>query len=369
MLEFSKNRIVLIHSNDGTDVRVGKVSRSLSKMGFDTHFIGWDRRPQLEKTLDLGNAQMHLLTRETPFGKPTATGILRFAWHIAKTLARLRPETVCCVNEDNVLLALPMRRLFYRHLVCDVFDALCDRNSHRSWPVRNALSVVEHISRMGADRLIATDTARFSKFGRYKPKCIVVENYPEDPGEDLANTTLDGPMRIYVAGTMHLRRGLRQLIAAVDAAEDIEIVSAGWLFDDYARDVFAKHPKVSFHGIVTASESLRLAAQCDAIFSFYEPSSVNNRQASPNKVYDAMSVGRPVIINEEAGVSQWVVDNHVGLRLPYFDVEVLRRVLKSLKGQRGSLPDFARHARQLFNQGYSWENMEPRLEELYRSLL
>jgi hypothetical protein len=38
-------RIALIHGNDGSDVRVGKTCRSLARLGFDVHFIGWDRRP------------------------------------------------------------------------------------------------------------------------------------------------------------------------------------------------------------------------------------------------------------------------------------------------------------------------------------
>ena len=369
MPRFNTNRIALVHGNDGTDVRVGKVCRSLSRMGFDMHFIGWDRRPNIEKTVELGLTHTHIMKAATPYGSSTIFGSMRFALHMARELRKLRPNTVCCVNEDNALLALPMCGLFYRHLVCDVFDGILDRHSNSSLPSRIVLCAIAHISRIGADRLIATDSARFEGFGRYRPKCIVIENYPEDPGEDLASTPLDGPIRIYAAGTMYVGRGLRQLLAAVDATTNAEVVSAGWLYDDYATDVFVKHPKVAFHGIVTAQESLRLAAQCDAVFSFYEPSSVCTRQASPNKIYDAMSVGRPVIINEEAAVSQWIVDNHLGVRLPYTDTEGLTRILNSLKEKRKSVPDFARHARELFNQGYSWEQMEPRLNELYRSFL
>jgi glycosyltransferase involved in cell wall biosynthesis len=225
------------------------------------------------------------------------------------------------------------------------------------------------ISRIGADRLIATDIARYERFGSFKEKCIVVENYPEDPGEDLANTPLGGPIRIYAGGSMSVRRGLEQLIDVVETTPNVEIISAGWLYDNYATNVFAKHPKVSFHGIVKANESLRLAAQCDAIFAFYEPNSVNNRQASPNKVYDAMSIGRPIIINEEAAVSKWVVENNLGFRLPYTDIDGLRRIVESMEEQRRFLPEFAQDKRQLFNEGYSWEKVEPRLYELYRSIL
>lgn len=368
MFQFDKNRIVLISGNDGTDARIGKVCRSLSKMGFELHYVGWDRCPDADKPVDLGSAHLHIIRNVTPHGRFTVSGFIRFARHVVNKLREIRPNTVCCVDEEYSLLAMPMRFLFYRFLVCDVMDALYDRHSHRNWPMRTALRVLSFINRLGANRLIATDEARFEKFGRFKSKCTVVGNYPEDPGEDVAKTLLDGPTRIYAAGSMSVPRGLKQLIAAVDATTDVEIISAGWLYDDYAKEVFAKHPSVSFRGIVSLSESLQLAAQCDAVFAFYEPHSVNNRMASPTKLYDALSVGRPVIINEEAEVSEWVADNEVGFRLPYADTEGLKQVLASLKEHRQKLPQFAQHARWSFRQGYSWEAMEPRLRQLYTSL-
>lgn len=369
MPPFNKNRIALISPNDGTDVRIGKVCRSLSKMKFDMHFIGWDRRPESQKPLDLGLTNTRIMTCATPYGRATLSGTFMFCQHIAESLKHLRPNVVSCVNEEYILAALPMRHLFYRYLVGDIFDSLHDRYSYNIWPISNALKVLSIIGRIAADRLIVTDSARFERMGRNKKKCIIVENYPEDPGPELAHIPLNGPIRIYVCGSMSMSRGLKQLIDVINATTDVEIISAGWLYDDYAKNVFAKHPKVSFHGVVTAHESLQLAAQCDAIFAFYAPLSINNQQASPNKIYDAMSVGRPVIINEEAAVSEWVVDNNVGFRVPYLDTTGLMRVLETLKVRRGFMTDFIKHQRLLFSQGYSWEKMEPRLYDLYKSFL
>lgn len=368
MPRFHQNRIALIHGNDGTDVRVGKICRSLSKMGADMHFVGWDRRPAQEKVFDLGATETYIMEAPTHYGRSTLSGNVKFFFHILASLRRLRPNTVWCVNEDHALLVLPYRGLYYRRMVCDVFDALYDRHSHRNWLARNALRAIANLCRTNADTLIATDETRYETFGQYRSKCVVVENYPEDPGDQLADTLPQGPVKVYVAGTLNEGHGLRELLAAIETIPDIEVVSAGWLFDDFARDTFAKHSKVTFHGILTASESLRLASQCDAILAFYEPTSVNNRQASPNKVYDAMSVGRPVIINEECGVSKWIVSNNVGYRLPYSDVEGLKQLLQSLRKRREMLARFATNSRDLFRKGYSWQNLEPRLEDVYKKL-
>lgn len=361
-------RIAIVHGNDGSDVRIGKMCRSLSRMGHDVHFIGWDRRPDTEKEVDLGRATPHIIVHKTRFGRASVAGQFHFFGHIARTLAKLRPQTVQCVNEDVALLVLPFRDLFYQRLVCDVFDSLVERHSDRALPVVWVLRIVSELVRSGADRLIATDAARFERFGRYRGKCVIVENVPEDPGGELSRGFPSGAAKIYVAGTLHENRGLRQIIEVAQRVENLEIVSAGWLYDDYASHVFAGHPKVSFKGIVTARQSLRLAAQCDAVLAFYAPTSVNNLYASPNKIYDAMSVGRPVIINSEIRVAQWVLNNKVGWACRYDDIEGLEEIVLGLQSARVSLSAWAARLRELFVNGHTWERMEGRLASLYAAL-
>ncbi len=361
-------RIVIVYGNDGSDVRIGKICRSLSSKGYDVHFVGWDRRPDTDKTIDLGTTHIHLMSMKTHMWRATLGGQIRFTWHAIRMLAKLRPEVVHCVNEDNTFGILPFRGILYKHLVCDVFDALLDRHSHRPKYITMVLRAVAGIVRFSVDRLIATDAVRFERFGRFRKKTVIVENVPEDPGDQLACLLPQGPVKIYVAGALSLGRGIKQILEAVDRVEGIEILSAGWSFDEFARETFLPHPKVTFKGIVTARQSLDLAAQCDAVLCYYAPVSINAIYASPNKIYDAMSVGRPSIINKEAKVSRWIEENNLGLACPYEDVDALVRVLESLKSNRENLFDFATRTREFFVQGYTWDKMESRLEEMYASL-
>lgn len=358
-------RIALIHGNDGTDVRVSKTCRSLSRMGYRVHFIGWDRRPGETKRADLGRTARHVMEHATPHGRLTARGQWRFWRHMVGALRRIRPHTVCCVNEDCALLALPFRGVLYRRLVCDVFDALADRHSRRALPVRWALRAVGELVRGSADRLIATDRARLERFGRFRGKCVVVENVPEDPGAALAEALPTGSGKIYVGGSLSESRGLRQVIEAVEPLDDVEIVAAGWAYDRYAAETFIPHPKVTFRGVVTGGESLALAASCDAVLAFYAPVSVNNIEASPNKIHDALSVGRRVIVNREIRVARRVEAEALGWTCGYDDVAALRRIAASLVARRSSLPAFTVRARRAFLRGGTWADMEPRLREVY----
>jgi glycosyltransferase involved in cell wall biosynthesis len=202
----------------------------------------------------------------------------------------------------------------------------------------------------------------------YEGKARIVENVPEDPGGELAQRKPEGPVKVWAAGTLDDLHGLRQLLEAVASLDDVLIVSAGWPYDDFAATEFLRSKRVVYHGIVRSDRALELAASCDAVFCYYAPTNENMVNASPNKVYDAMAVGRPILINREVKVASWVVENAVGHAFAYDDVASLRAAISRLAIERSSLPSFAARSRALFGQR-SWGHQEPELARIYLDLV
>lgn len=361
-------KILLMHPNDGTDIRVSKTCRSLTRMGFEVFFVGWDRRPGVEKEIDCGGAKLLIMRHATRYGRNTPAGFLLYWLHVLLNLCALRPDIVVCINEEPACLVLPFRGLLYRKLVCELYDGVVERYGSSKSRLAPLLVRYGNFVRRAADRIIVTDERRFELLGPVRSKAVIVSNFPEDPGEEASTVIPSGPIKIYVSGSLSLSRGLKQILECVERLEGVQIVSAGWLYDSFASEVFARHPKVSYRGILSGIESLLLAAQCDAIYSFYAPTSVNNIYASPNKIYDALSVGRPVIINSEVIVAGWVTENSYGWSSPYEDVASLTRVLSQVADGRDGLAAFSQRARADFRGKYSWELMEKTLASLYRDL-
>ena len=148
-----------------------------------------------------------------------------------------------------------------------------------------------------------TDPLRWERLGEFKNKAVVVGNVPEDPGGHLSTQLPTGRIKILVTGAMSKSRGLEQILRAIERTPEARVVAAGRASDSFAEDVFLKHDQVDYRGVVTPHESLELAASCDAVFAYYSPSSQNHIYASPNKLFDAMCVGRPVIMNSEVKMS------------------------------------------------------------------
>ena len=362
-------KITLIHGNDGSDVRIGKMCRSLSRLGYDVSFIGWDRRPDTtERSIDLGSANTKIMRLATKHGRATILGQIKFTSFAIKTLIRQKPNVLCAVNEDLALMFLPFKRILFSKLVCDIFDPFDDRHSGKGFLHKIVSKTVAFLSRFFCNHLIATDENRKSRLGKFSSKTTVIENMPEDPGDGFSKASPTGPTAIYVSGTLNEGRGIKQILAAVEKLPETRIIAAGWTYDDYAQDIFVNHPRVDFRGIVTLAQSLELASQCDAVLCYYAPTSDNNLNASPNKIFDAMSVGRPCIINSETKISAWVAEKEYGFLCPYEDVETLTDIINSLLEKRKQLPEKAITWRADFCKNYCWSKMEARLNRMYGAL-
>lgn len=358
-------RIAIVFGNDGSDPRIIRTSRSLVKMGHDVHFIGWDRRSEPPRNIDLGGGQLHVLRYSRPLSRSSLWAQIRFSLFTIQQLSRLRPDVVCAANEENAVRVLPFRKLLYKRLVCDVIDSQRDVFSNRILPVRLLWSFISELAHISSDTLIATDHTRFQRFGRHKCKTKVIGNYPEDPGEGLSKQFPAGKITIYVAGVLTENRGLRQILGAIKDLPDVSITAAGWPTDAFSSETFIRHPQVHYLGHVSLAKSLELAANSDAVLTFYAPNCRNNILASPTKLYEAMSVGRPVIMNREAQVAKWVEEKSLGFTCAYEDRDGLRNIVQSLASYRSQLPNFASRVRHLFQTAHSWEKMEAVLEEIY----
>lgn len=357
--------LVYLSRNDGTDMRISKECRSLAAMGFDVTFVGWEWLNVGEARPDPMPEIRKRVYRSRP-GQSKARALPGFVAFARRVLREVRPDAIHAVNEELGGLAMPFKgRAFF---VVDIFDSVVLVASgpglkHRA--IRRAALAVQK----SADALIVTDEPRRERLGRFAAKAHVVPNYPVDPGPELAATTLPAsPVRLLVAGSLGAGRGLEPCLALAERRDDVQIVAAGWAYDDLARD-FLAHPRVEAHGLVTPAEALVLSAGCHAIMALYEPMNENNKMASPNKIYDALCVGREVVINAETGVSAWVAEQQTGRVVPYGDLDALSDAVDALPTEPAAFSATAARLRELFERGFSWSVAERALRGVYAPLL
>jgi hypothetical protein len=282
--------LLYISINDGTDTRIFKEVKSLS-IDFDITFIGVFTPSSTPSMLPEGCRTIFI------------QGLRRSPLTIAKIFFRvayLRPwsfKSIHVINENLALILYPLL-LLSRHWVLDVFDSFFLKSTSRI--VNMFKLLLQRIVYSSASAILVTDEARLNLLPEWsRSKAKVLPNYPlADRQAITVKAEPAGPLKIFFSGSIGVDRGFPFLLNLIKQDPQLHVHVAGWLYDQAGKEL-CKHPQVTYHGIVHQSAAAQIAKQCDYILCLYEPNIVNNIYASPNKIYDGIQAGVPIIINQE----------------------------------------------------------------------
>lgn len=364
-------KVLYVGRLDGADLRAALMCNSLQSFGHEVVFVGWDKNGGKKKTLlNPKVKQCVLMTDGTKGAFHKLDDFVRLLW---KTIREEKPDVVQAVNEDVAVMTLPLKGIAYKKLVLDVYDSVI-ANPSRERLGRFVRPVLRSLGNAKADRIIETWESLQELLGRHQKKSVVIANCCPDPGEEYArNYPVGEAILISVGGTLFRKRDqLDVLIAAAELCPkgSVRILASGLLQDEYSREVFAKHPLVIYRWLETPRDFLAAAAASDAI-TYLRGDAVESEYRArvvPNRLFDAMSIGRPLIISSDTRISGWVAEKNYGFAWKNGDVEGLSQIILSLKARRNSLPEFAARVRNDYVCNYTWPCMEKRLKTMYDEL-
>ena len=344
-----KQKMLYVTINDGSDTRINKEIKSLYPY-FDIDYIGIGK--QLDKAFIQEYCNTFNVIKGYHFNK---WDLIKYYWLFLKLFFTKKYHTIHVINEQNYMLFLPFL-MFHRHVVLDIFDSIFLIRKMNNWTLKLRDFIYKKVR-----NIIVTDYNRKSLMEEsFHHKIDVIGNYPYARVKPvLENKT--NLLKIFYYGTLNEERGTKMLQALIDTYKDVKVIMAGWISDDNARKM-TEHNQVEFIGTVTQEKALDIASECDYLMCVYEPNNINNINASPNKIYDAIQVETPVIINGEVKVSQFVSDNELGIVIPDFYNINSTTFYERLKNNKDKFT-FSDELK----EKYTWENEEKTLLRLHQS--
>lgn len=343
-----KPALLYVSVNNGSDTRINKEVATLSR-AFEIDFVGLIQEPGPNYVANTVRS-CHMVQGR----RRSIISMARIGLTAAGLLARHRYASVHVINEPLWLLLLPLL-FWHRRVVLDVFDSVFLKENLPRW-----LCVLSRrIAYSTAARIVVTDAQRAALMPSFTLRRItVVENYPYRFNGTLADRRTESVL-IYFCGSLHTQRGTAFLQGLLAADPSIRVRMAGWAYDDEAR-ALTRHPQVEWLGIVDQRRSMEIASECTFILCLYAPCCENNIYASPNKIYDAIQAGTPVIINAEVKVSEFVRTHGLGVVLPMYEVQDFAAVARELC-------EFAARYRPdpALREEYTWESVAPKLLEAH----
>lgn len=363
-----KLKLAYIHSDSPNNVRVSKCLQVFADHFEEVHYIGCVRKGVWSDTEALPGVHYHIDRRPALRGIRGLGTSLRFMAYVKAQLRQISPDVVVATNEDYVL---PFTMGYFKRppvLVCDLIDSLAIRTVDALHYLNPLWSLLSRWSLNSLDGLVEVTEERLARHKKIPKHHVVIFNSP--PATPLQPRPNLPDKFIYVCGSiLDDVSGAEALLAACEKTPGASIVFAGRPIGSWMRNTFLNHPLVTNLNETTPRGSMEIAAAATAMFAHYKPFIENHIYAAPNKLFDAMMTGIPLLINSECLVSDFAKKVGFGIPTKFGSVEELQRAIQEVYAPDEQLIASCKHAQVLFEMEYSWQCMEERWIGFFDQLL
>ena len=367
-----KTRIVILRSNPvNPDSRVEKEAKTLSNNGFFTTIIAWDREENYKSKKDILFDQIPIIRKgiKASFGDGMKNIIpfIKFQLYLLHWLIKNKKnyDIVHACDFDTAFITMIASFITRRKMVFDIFDYLStDANNIFSKIIKFFEdSIINY-----ADATIICTEERIKQIKDAKPKkMIVIHNTPsyKDVGFIVNNTKIT---KIVYVGILQDYRLLKEVANVIIKHPNLELHIAGFgKYEDYFVDLSDKYENIKFYGKISYEKAIELESQCDVMLAIYDPNIGNHIFAAPNKFYESLMLGKPVIMVKNTGMSSVVEKYDIGECIDYNQCSFEQGLLH-LISRKNEWKTMHYKMKKLYLEDYSWHTMEIRLIGLYNDL-
>lgn len=373
--------VLIIRSNPvDPDPRVEKEADSLLEAGYIVDVFCWDRgsdHPVTEsiRTLSHGNVNIYRIGISAAFGAGFRKNL--------RPLVRFQMEIIRFINKNykdyDVLHVCDFDTAFAGYigsrgrclkLIYDIFDYYADAFGVPNILKKIVIGVDTHIINHADGVIICSEQRRAQLRGARPRRLSVIHNSPQSELK-LIEGEQDSPhdrMRIAYIGILSDCRLIPELLEIVSRHRDYELHIAGFgKYEDLCAEYADCNDNIIYYGRTEYTQTLKIESLCDVMTAAYDPSISNHRYAAPNKFYEALMLGKPIIMCIGTGFSDVVEDNEIGICIDYSE-ESLEKGLEYLSNNLERFRSRSEFERGLYRKQYSWDIMSERLKTLYESV-
>lgn len=362
-------RIVLVRSRS-IDSAIYKLAKTLSENGHSVTLLVWDRQNNFINKNKMYTVHKFLL--KAPYDKWTVLFYLPLWWlYEFYFLISHNADVIHACDFDTLWPAIFAKFIKKNKLFYIIYDFYADNFTNFPRLLTKTVAYMEKRGIMFSEALFLVDKSRYEQISGAKiNKLIYIYNSPkEDININDFNYNSNDKLTIFYAGLLDRSRGLKYILDAVKELEFVELIIAGnGNYKNVIENQSKLNEKIKYLGWVDYDKVIEMSIQADVLFAFYNPKIPNNKYASPNKLFEAMMCGKPIIINSETSASKIVNIEKCGITVDYGNIISIKDTLIQLYNNPDIRKKLGDNGRKAYDDKYSWTIMENRLLNAYNGL-
>ncbi len=340
----NRPRAVFVRANhhDCTNAIPRALEASKSLFG-DVHILCWNRTGAALS--DVEHTEDATILRFQGTAPPRSLRIvlrtLLYQMWVLRHLLRLRGDVVQVLDFESALPATVACLLTRARLVYDMRDpfAMCYRFPLGLGAVAYA---IDWIVMSVASAFVVPAESRvpyLGRWGRSNRAVVVVPNtcHDEPAATEQSSGTPgaeDDAVRIALLGYIDPARGAGVLMDLCrEEPGRVEVFVAGACRNELLKEQLQNTPGFHLLGKLPRSEALTLMRRCDLVSLTYDPCVPVNRIAAPNKFYEAMMTGTPVLVSDGMVQADTVREHGLGYVVKYGDGADLAKVVAGVRNR------------------------------------
>jgi glycosyltransferase involved in cell wall biosynthesis len=369
----SKSKIAHLASNHlPFDTRIFlKECTTLAASGYDVVFIVPHEQSEV-----VNNIYIHAV--KSPQNRKER--LLKSAWRIFRAAHSHKAAIYHFHDLDLLPIGFLLKLLGYK-VIHDIHEDYPRQILSKSWihpKLRVVVArVIEFAETIGAyifDGIIAATPTIAKRFP--ENKTTLLQNFPI-VGELSRETPLthdQRPMKIVYIGGMSAIRGVREMITALSLVPkhlNITLTIAGTFDSKTLENEVMNLPgwsSVEYLGHQTRSQVSDILAKSRAGLVLYHPEP-NHINAQPNKLFEYMSAGIPVIASNFPLWREIVTDSKCGLLVNPLNPQEIANAIQTLLENPALGQKMGEYGMKAIKDKYSWEAEKPKLLTLYKKLV
>jgi len=354
--------------------RIQNQAGSASEAGYNVWIVAMGK--PFEKNQE--KKKKYLLWRiHTPYYRGGPLKFLHFNWKLVLFLFKKRPDIIHC-HDLWVLPAAVLPAIFIKcKLIYDAHEYYPGLEIFTRKKIRCYIwLLIEKLSVHFIDYLITVSKPLgklYKRRYRKLPYIEIIRNLPkyEKPMAKRVSLIDTPAKKLLFHGHFRPGRGLLNLVQAVSRIPDVHLIliGDGELKKDLKKMVYEKNvdKRVSFFDYIATDNLISTASQADIGVVLFEPTSINYRYALPNKFFEYIMAGLPLLASNICTFRSIISKYDIGLFVDPSDIDAIVKAVEEMIGNNEKQFLWRKNSLALA-LSLNWETEEKKLLAIYEKI-